>query len=127
MYTIIRKYSIIPGTAGEWMQRVQEGLVPLLREVAEFLAHYDVEVRSDEVVSISLFETQAAAEASLSRTACWTREQLTPLLQTFPEITVGPVKASSEPLSRSSSGKADGKGAPVPQYAETTVPFFLPG
>ncbi len=127
MYSMIRKYYIIPGTAGEWMQRVQEGLVPLLQEGPEFLAHYDVEVRTDEVVSISLFETQAAAEASLPRTACWTLEHLTPLMQTFPEITAGPVKASSEPVHMSSSGKADGKGAAFPEYAETTVPFFLPG
>ena len=127
MYTMIRKYYIIPGTGGEWMQRVQEGLVPLLREVPEFLAHYDVEVRPDEVVSISLFETQAGAEASLPRTAPWTLEQLTPLLQTFPEITAGHVKASSEPVHLSSPGKADGKGAAFPEYADTTVPFFLPG
>ena len=127
MYTMIRKYYIIPGTAGEWMQRVQEGLVPLLREGPEFLAHYDVEVRPDEVVSISLFETQAGAQASLPRTAHWTREQLTPLLQTFPEITAGHVKASSEPVHLSSSGKAAENRAAFPPYADTTVSCFLPG
>ena len=105
MYSMIRKYSLIPGTAGEWLQRVQEGLLPLLQEGPEFLAHYDVEVRTDEVVSISMFETQAGAEASLPRTARWTLEQLTPLLQTLPEIIVGHVKASSEPLHLSSSGR----------------------
>ena len=127
MYTMIRKYYIIPGTGGEWMQRVQEGLVPLLREGPEFLAHYDVEVRTDEVVSISMFETQAGAEASQPRIVRWTRDHLAPLLQTFPEITAGPVKASSEPVHLSSSSKADGKGAAFPRYADTTVPFFLPG
>jgi hypothetical protein len=127
MYIMIRKYYIIPGTGGEWMQRVQEGLVPLLREGPEFLAHYDVKVRTDEVVSISQFETQAGAEASLSRTARWILEHLTPLLQTFPEITVGQVKASSEPVHLSSSGKTGEKRAAFPAYSDTTVSFFLPG
>jgi hypothetical protein len=127
MYTMIRKYYIIPGTGGEWMQRVQEGLVPLLREGPEFFAYYDVEVRTDEVVSISLFETQAGAEASLSRTARWILEHLTPLLQTFPEITVGHVKASSELVHLSSPGKAGEKRPAFPEYSDTTVSFFLPG
>lgn len=127
MYSMIRKYSLIPGTAGEWMQRVQEGLVPLLREGPEFLAHYDVEVRADEVLSISLFETQAGAEASLPRTARWTLEQLTPLQQTMPEIIVGYVKACSEPVHLSASGKAGEERAASPNYSETTVPCFLPG
>jgi hypothetical protein len=98
MYLVIRKYSLIPGKGEEWMHRVQAGLVPLLQEVSGFRAHYDVEVRDDEVVSISLFETQGAWEASQLRTVRWTLEQVSPLLQTFPEITTGQVKASSEPL-----------------------------
>ncbi len=109
------------------MQRVQEGLVPLMREVPEFLAHYDVEVRTDEVVSISMFETQAGAEASQPGIVRWTLEHLTPLLQTLPEITVGHVKASSEPVHLSSSGKAGEKCAVFPPYSDTTVSFFLPG
>ncbi len=127
MYTMIRKYYIIPGTGGEWMQRVQKGLVPLMREVPEFLAYYDVEVRADEVVSISMFETQAGAEASQPGIVRWTLEHLSPLLQTLPEIIVGHVKASSEPVHLSSSGKADEKPAVPPQYEDTTVSFFLPG
>jgi hypothetical protein len=127
MYTMIRKHYIIPGMGGEWMQRVQKGLVPLLKEVPEFLAYYDVEVRTDEVVSISMFETQAGAQASQPRIARWTLEHLTPLLQTFPEITVGHVKASSEPVHLSSSGKAGEKRAAFPEYSNMAVSFFLPG
>jgi heme-degrading monooxygenase HmoA len=100
MFIVIRKYYIIPGRGEEWVQRVQGGLVPLLYTVPGFLAHYDLEVHDDEVVSISLFEAQEAWEASQPRTARWTLEQLTPLLQTFPEITTGQVKASSHPLHR---------------------------
>jgi heme-degrading monooxygenase HmoA len=100
MFIVIRKYYIIAGRGEEWVQRVQGGLMPLLYTVPGFLAHYDLEVRHDEVVSISLFETQEAWEASQPRTARWTLEQLTPLLQTFPEITAGQVKASSHPLHR---------------------------
>ncbi len=98
MFIVIRKYYIIAGRGEEWMQRVQAGLVPLRRTVPGFRVRYDVEVRNAEVLSISLFETQRAWEASQPRTARWTLEQLTPLLQTLPEITTGQVRASSEPL-----------------------------
>ena len=100
MYLAIRKYYIIPGQAEEWMLRVHTGWVPLLQAVPGFHAYYALHVRDDEVVSISLFETQAGWEASQPRTARWTLEQLTPLLQTFPEITTGQVMASSHPLHR---------------------------
>jgi hypothetical protein len=98
MYLVIHKSSLIAGKGEEWMQRVQAGLVPLLQAVPGFRARYDVEVRDDEVVSISLFETQGEWEAAQPRTASWFLTQVTPLLQTFPEITTGQVKASSEPL-----------------------------
>lgn len=116
MYMMIRKYYIIPGTVGQWMQRVQEGLMPLVREVPGFIAYYDLEVRDDEVVSISIFETQAGAEASRQRATTWFLEQLAPLLQTFPEITAGQVRAASEPVYRSPPSQVKGgdkHGAPV--------------
>ncbi len=127
MDLVIRKYSIIPGQAEEWMHRVQAGLVPLLQEMPGFHASYALQVRDDEVVSISLFETQGEWEAAQPPTARWFLNELTPFVQTFPAITVGHVKASSERVHLSSPGKADEKGAAFPQYSETMVSFFRQG
>jgi heme-degrading monooxygenase HmoA len=91
MYASIREYYIIPGTAEEFLRRVQEGFVPLISQVPGFGAYYVLQVRNDEVVSISLFDTQAGAEESVRRAAAWVAEHLVSFLQGFPEITVGHV------------------------------------
>jgi hypothetical protein len=104
MYASIRKYYIIPGTADEFLQRVREGFVPLISQVPGFEAYYVLQVRNDEVVSISLFDTQGGAEESVRRAAAWVAEHLVSLLQGFPEITVGHV--SIYQAAREREGKA---------------------
>lgn len=91
MYIAVRKYYIHPGAVEEWMRRVQEGFVPLIREVPGFLAYYALKVREDETVTISIFETRQGVEVSVQRAAEWVAKHLVPLNQTFPEITVGKV------------------------------------
>ena len=44
MYTVIRLYDLIPGTREEFIQRVQERLVPLLNHVPGFRAFTLMEV-----------------------------------------------------------------------------------
>src|ERR1700694_5835966 len=91
MYIAIRKYYIIPGTVEEWMQRVQQGFVPLISQVPGFQAYYALKVREDEAVTISIFDTQAGAEESVRRAAAWVANNLAALNQGLPEITVGHV------------------------------------
>jgi hypothetical protein len=91
MYASIRKYSIIPGSAKEFMRRVQQGFVPLISQVSDFRAYYVLQVRDDEVISFSLFDSQAGAEESVRRAADWVAKNLSSLLQGQPEITVGHV------------------------------------
>lgn len=94
MYIAVRKYYIHPGAVEEWMRRVQEGFVPLINAMPGFLAYYALKVGDDEAVTISIFETQKGAEASVQRAAEWVAKHLVSLIQTFPEITVGQVSVS---------------------------------
>jgi heme-degrading monooxygenase HmoA len=94
MYIAVRKYYIHPGAVEEWMRRVQEGFVPLIKEMPGFLAYYALKVREDEAVTISIFETQKGAELSVQQAAEWVAKHLVSLLQTFPEIIVGQVRVS---------------------------------
>lgn len=95
MHASIRKYSIIPGTGKEFLQRVQEGFVPIISQVPGFAAYYVLEVGENQVISISLFDTQAGAEASVQQAADWVRRHLVQFLQGPPEITaVGQVRIS---------------------------------
>ncbi len=95
MHASIRKYSIIPGTGKEFLQRVQEGFVPIISQVQGFAAYYVLEVGENQVISISLFDTQAGAETSVQKAADWVARNLAPVLQGRPEITaVGQVRIS---------------------------------
>ncbi len=92
MYASIRKYYIIPGTAEEFMRRVREGFVPLISQVSGFHAYYVVQVRDDEVISVSIFDSQAGAEESVRRAADWVAKNISSFIQGLPEITVGYVR-----------------------------------
>ncbi|HYU71478.1 MAG TPA: antibiotic biosynthesis monooxygenase [Ktedonobacteraceae bacterium] len=92
MYASIRKYYIIPRTAEEFMQRVQQGFVPLISQVKGFRAYYVLQVRDDEVISVSIFDSQAGAEESVQRAADWVAKNISSFIQGLPEISVGYVK-----------------------------------
>jgi len=95
MYIAIRKYYVIPGTVDEWMRRVQEGFVPIISQVPGFVAYYALEVRNDEAVTVSIFDTQAGADESVRRAAEWVAHNLASLNQGLPEITVGHARIQS--------------------------------
>ena len=95
MYIAIRKYYIIPGMIDEWMQRVQEGFVPIISHVPGFVAYYVLEVRNDEAITVSIFDTQAGADESVRQAAEWVAHNLASLNQGLPEITLGQARIQS--------------------------------
>ena len=95
MYTAIRKYYVIPGRVDEFMQRVRVGFVPIISQVPGFVGYYVLEVRNDQVVTISIFDTRAGAEESIRRAATWVEQNIASLIQGLPEITVGEVRVRS--------------------------------
>ena len=94
MFASIRKYYIIPGTAEQFLRRVQWGFVPIISQAPGFQAYYVLQVRDDEVLSVSIFDSQAAAEESVRRTADWVAKNISWFMQGLPEITVGHVRIS---------------------------------
>jgi heme-degrading monooxygenase HmoA len=94
MYASIRKYYIRPGTAEEFLRRVHQGFVPLISQVSGFHAYYVLQVRDDEVISVSLFDSQAGAEESVRRAADWVTKNISSFIQGLPEVTVGHVRIS---------------------------------
>ncbi|MGW7098732.1 hypothetical protein [Streptomyces sp. NPDC054838] len=93
MYAVIRRYEEVtdPAEAG---RRVDEGFVPLLRQVPGFVAYYWVDAGGGVMVSTSVFEDQAGAEASVRRAAEFVRDHLASLLPTAPQVTAGQVVAA---------------------------------
>ncbi|MFB7927548.1 MULTISPECIES: hypothetical protein [Streptomyces] len=94
MHAVIRRYEGVtdPAEAG---RRVNEGFVPLLREVRGFVAYYWVDAGGGVMVSTSVFEDRAGAEESTERAGGFVRERLAELLPHPPQVTAGEVVAHS--------------------------------
>ncbi|MFG2327998.1 hypothetical protein ACGFMM_00080 [Streptomyces sp. NPDC048604] len=75
-------------------RRVDEGFVPLLRQVPGFVAYYWVDAGEGVMVSTSVFDDRAGAEESVARAADFVRDNLASLLPHRPQITAGEVVAA---------------------------------
>ncbi len=94
MYAALRRYEGVtdPGEAG---RRVAEGFVPLLKEIPGFVAYYWVDSGGGVMVSTSVFEDRAGADASTETAADWVRENIASLIPNPPQVTAGEVVASA--------------------------------
>jgi hypothetical protein len=100
MYAVIGKDDNMPGTMGEVMQQVRESLLPTLKQMAGLKAYLLVEVGDNQVLAISLFETQADTKAAARPTAGWLATQNASLLRGFSETLVGQASPLTQPTPR---------------------------
>ncbi|WP_037669867.1 hypothetical protein [Streptomyces griseus] len=93
MYVAVRRYEGVtdPAEAG---RRVNDGFVPLIREVPGLVAYYWVDAGNGVMVSTSVFESEAGAEESIRRAADFVRDNLAELLPNPPQVMSGQVVAS---------------------------------
>ncbi|MGW1620923.1 hypothetical protein [Streptomyces sp. NPDC002172] len=93
MYAVVRRYEGVtdPAEAG---RLVDEGFVPLLRQVPGFVAYYWVDAGDGVMLSTSVYDDQAGAEESVRRAAAFVRDQLASLLPHPPQVTAGEVVAA---------------------------------
>ncbi|WP_345701169.1 hypothetical protein [Kitasatospora terrestris] len=73
---------------------MNDGFVPLLRQVPGFVAYYWVDAGNGVMVSTSVFEDRAGAEESVRRAADFVRDNLASLLPNPPQVTAGQVVAT---------------------------------
>jgi len=92
-YAAVRRYEGVtdPTEAGK---RVAEGFIPIISEIDGFVAYYFVDAGDNVMVSTSVFEDQAGAEASTEQAADWVAENLAELLPEPPQVTEGEVVAT---------------------------------
>ncbi|MFF7969775.1 hypothetical protein [Streptomyces sp. NPDC007905] len=93
MHAAVRRYEGVtdPAEAG---RRVNEGFLPLLRQVPGFVAYYWVDAGDGVMFSTSVFEDQAGAEESVKTAADFVRDNLASLLPNPPQVMAGQVVAS---------------------------------
>jgi hypothetical protein len=98
MHVTIRRYEGVDAArTNEVVERVNETLVPQLRELAGFSGYYMIDSGNGVISSISLFETSEQAEESTKLVAEWiTDENLDTAIPNAPKLTSGKVVAHSD-------------------------------
>ena len=94
MFIAVRKYRVRRGSTDKWAQRVREGFVPLIRELAGFRGYYLLKGGPDEVIAISMFDSADEALVSNEKAADWVRNNVLEFVRGMPEVMVGDVLVS---------------------------------
>jgi hypothetical protein len=98
MQATIRRYEGVDAArTNEVVERVNETLVPQLRELPGFSGYYVIDAGNGVISSVSLFETSEQAEESTKLVAEWiSDENLETAIPNAPKITSGKVVAHSD-------------------------------
>ena len=98
MYATIRRYEgVNQNRASELTAKVNETLVPKLRELPGFNGYYLVEGSNGVLSSLGLFETAEQADKSTMLVSKWiTDEHFDKVIPNAPKITTGKVVAHSD-------------------------------
>jgi hypothetical protein len=97
MFATIRRYEgVDPNRTDEVTGKVNDTLVPQLRELPGFAGYYLIEAGHGVLSSLGLFESAEQAEASTMVVSKWiTDENFNGVLPNAPKITSGKVVAHS--------------------------------
>jgi len=91
MFSSIRRYSVRRGSVEELSRRVQEGFVPLVRQMKGFRGYYLINGGPDVLITISVFDSADEAFASNEKAADWVRNNVLEVTRGLPEVMVGDV------------------------------------
>jgi hypothetical protein len=94
MYAAVRRYEGVTDPA-EVARLVEEGFVPLVRQIPGFVAYYWVDAGNRVLVSTSVFQDQAGAEESTVTASNYVRDNLASLLPNPPQVMAGEVVAAA--------------------------------
>ena len=89
MFTSIRKYNVRRGSAEELARRVQEGFVPMLRQMPGFRSYYLLDGGPDVLITISRFDSVDEALASNEKAADRVRNNLLEFTKGMSEVMSG--------------------------------------
>jgi hypothetical protein len=93
MFATIRRYEGLPlDKVDEIIKRVSDGFVPIISTGKGFVSFRYVDAGSGVIATISVFETEEAAEESNKAAANWVKENLAEFNPTPPQITAGEVR-----------------------------------
>jgi hypothetical protein len=92
MYATVRRYEGVTDPS-EAARLVNEGFLPIIREIEGFVDYCCVDAGAGVMVSTSIFEDPSGEEESNWRAGEFVGQHLAPLLPNMPHITAGEVVA----------------------------------
>jgi hypothetical protein len=92
MYATVRRYEGVTDPS-EVARIVNEGFLPIIREISGFVDYYFVDAGDGVMISTSIFEDSSGEEESNWRAGQFVGQHLTPLMPNPPHITGGEVVA----------------------------------
>ena len=103
MHAAMRQYQVDPGSVDEITRGVNEGLLPIIKDVYGFQAYYAIDAGGGRMATVSVFEDRAGAEESTRMAADYIRQNMASLFPNPPEVLQGEVvvhdAASAGPVS----------------------------
>jgi len=107
MHAAIRQYQVDPGSVDEIIRGVNEGFLPIIKDVYGFQAYYALDAGGGRLATVSVFEDRAGAEESTRMAADWIRQNMASLLPKPPEVLEGEVFANEAASAGPVSGVTD--------------------
>ena len=98
MYTVIRRYQGVTDTA-EVARRAVEEFAPTLRDQPGFQGYWVVDAGGGVLATISVFESEEAAEESIAAAATWVQENMPNQVPNPPQVTKGDTAGISAEVS----------------------------
>ena len=96
MYTAIRHYKMtVKSLDAETLQRVESEFVPIIQSTDGFVEYHIIQPADNELITVSVFETEEGAEASRVAAAGWVNDNLAHLIAEPPNILTGEVVVSA--------------------------------
>ncbi|MBZ0290464.1 MAG: antibiotic biosynthesis monooxygenase [Anaerolineae bacterium] len=93
MYASVRLTQAKPGTADQIGQRVKDDFVPLVSQIPGFIGYYVINVGGDKLATVSIFEDEKGAQASIQASYEWVNQNITEWLARPLDIMEGRVVA----------------------------------
>ena len=90
MYASIRRYEGA-GRIDQVIELVDQGFLPIIRQVPGFVAYYAMDVRYGAAVTVSIFENRAGAVEADRLADRWVKENLSSVFPKSFEVTSGEI------------------------------------
>src|SRR5436189_1362294 len=94
MFATIRRYNVKPGHMSEVVKRVREGLIPIVSRQQGFVSYQAIDPGGNVALSVSFYQSRAAADAANKEAAAWVTANLAQLTTPI-DVTVGEVVAEA--------------------------------